>query len=280
MTTPDHKRKRSPVDRFRTILSDGLKKEEGADARRSPILNLPKAKPPDARPVDLKPLDAKPANLKPMNVKPTGVKPALFTSKPKPAPKPESGSSAGNNRFLPVFWTVASILSLIVNLILIIVVIFLVRGLGSLDPVSLGSGVLGGLYTNFELMDQAHIKTTIPVQTSIPLNLSIPVQTTTGITLAQDVLIQGAHVRINTALFNIDAPASVTLPAGTALTVGLNFNVPVQTEVPVTLNVPVDIPLQDTDLHAAIVGLQQTLKPIYCMVSPTALTLSGAPVCP
>ncbi len=275
MTMPDHKRKKSPVDRFRTILSDGLKKEEGADARKSPILNLPRAKPADVKPVELKPLDAKPTN-----VKPTRLKPALFASKPKPAPKPESGSSSsGDNRFFPIFWTVASILSLTVNLILIILVILLVRGLGSLDPVSLGSGVLGGLYTNFELMDQAHIKTDIPVQTSIPLNLSIPVQTTTGITLARDVLIQGAHVRINTALFNIDAPASVTLPAGTALTVGLNFNVPVQTDVPVTLNVPVDIPLQDTDLHPAIIGLQQTLKPIYCMLSPTALTLNGTPVC-
>ena len=90
MTTPDHKRKRSPVDRFRTILSDGLKKEEGADARKSPLLNLPKAKPADARPVDLKPLD-----VKPTNVKPAGVKPKLFTSKPKPAPRPESGSSSG-----------------------------------------------------------------------------------------------------------------------------------------------------------------------------------------
>jgi hypothetical protein len=80
-------------------------------------------------------------------------------------------------------------------------------------------------------------------------------------------------------LFNIDAPASVTLPAGTSLNVALNFNVPVQTEVPINLNVPVDIALQDTDLHTAIIGLQDTLKPIYCMISPTALTLSGSPVC-
>ena len=143
----------------------------------------------------------------------------------------------------------------------------------------LGTGVLGGLYTNFERMDQAHIRTTIPVQTNIPLNLSIPVQTSTGITLAQDATIPGAHVKINTALFNIDAPASVTLPAGTSLNVTMNFNVPVQTEVPVTLSVPVDIAMQDTDLHPAIVGLQDTLKPLYCMVSPTALSLSGTPIC-
>ena len=253
MTMPDHKRRKSPADRFRSILSDGQKKEQGAEARKHPIVNLPKAKPPN-------------------------VRPALAPSEP-PLAASKTGSSREDNRFLPIFWTVASIVSLTINAILIVFVVFLLSGLGSLNMTDLGTGLLGGLFTNFERMDQAHIKTTIPVQTTIPLNLSIPVQTTTGITLAQDVSIQGAHVKINTALFNIDAPASVTLPAGTALNVTMNFNVPVQTDVPVTLSVPVDIALQDTDLHPAIIGLQETIKPLYCIVSPAALTLSGAPLC-
>jgi hypothetical protein len=251
MTTPDHKRRKSPVDRFRSILHDGQKKVEGTEARKPPIMNLPKAKPAD-------------------------VKPALAAT--PPAPKTGSPRPA-NNRFLPTLWTVASIVSLTVNLILILLGVYLLRELGTLDTANLGSGLLGGLYTNFERMDQAHIRSTIPVQTTIPLNMSIPVQTTTGITLAQDVLIQGAHVKINTALFNIDAPASVTLPAGTALNVTMNFTVPVQADVPVSLSVPVDIALQDTDLHPAILGLQETIKPIYCMVSPTALGLAGESVC-
>jgi hypothetical protein len=254
MTMPDHKRRKSPADRFRSILSESQEKKD-TEARKSPIVNLPKARP-------------------------TDVSPALVSSKQPPARVAlKTGSQPENNRFLPTFWTLASIVSLTVNAILIILVVFLLREFGALDAANLGSGVLGGLYTNFERMDQAHIKTTIPVHTTIPLNMSIPIQTTTGIILAQEALIQGAHVKINTALFNIDAPASVTLPAGTALNVALNFNVPVQTDVPVTLNVPVDIALQDTDLHPAIMGLQETLKPLYCMVSPTALTLSGAPVC-
>jgi hypothetical protein len=253
MTMPDHKRRKSPVDRFRSILSDGKKKEEGSEARKPPIVNLPKAKPVELRPAQ-----------------------AAAATPPTPIPvsaRPEI------NRLLPTFWTVASIISLTINAILILFGVFVLRELGTLDATNLGSGLLGGLYTNFERMDQAHIKSTIPVQTTIPLNMSIPVQTTTGITLAQDVLIQGAHVRINTALFNIDAPASVTLPAGTALNVTMNFNVPVQADVPVALSVPVDIALQDTDLHPAIIGLQDTLKPLYCIVSPTALTLSGGSLC-
>jgi hypothetical protein len=180
---------------------------------------------------------------------------------------------------LPAFWTLASIVSLTVNAILLVALVVLFRGLGGLNATGFGTGLLGGLYTNFERMDQAHIKTTIPVQASIPLNMSIPVQTTTAITLAQAVSIKGAHVKIDTPLFNIDAPADVTLPAGTALNVALNFNVPVQAQVPVLLNVPVDIAMQDTELHPAITGLQATLRPLYCIVNPAAVSLTGGAVC-
>ncbi len=256
MTKPDDKRRKSPVDRFRSILSAEQKNEETGATRKSPketvpaTINLPKANLPDDRS-------------------------ALQT----PQRPPASDSGQGNNRFLPAFWTIASIVSLTINAILLVAVVLLARGLGSLNAASLGPGLVGGLYNNFELMDQAHIRTTIPVQTSIPLNMSIPVQTTTGITLAKDVTIAGAHVKINTALFNIDAPASVTLPAGTSLDVAMNFTLPLQTDVPVTLNVPVDIPLHDTDLHPAIVGFQDTLRPLYCIVTPAGLSLSGEPVC-
>ena len=256
MTMPDHKRRKSPVDRFRSILSDSQKNDEHRENRENkkpPVVNLPKAKS-------------------------TEVSPALPLSAPPP-PISQTNSQSGNNRFLPAFWTVASIVSLTINVILVILVIIILQGLGSLNTANLGSGLLGGLYTNFERMDQAHIKTTIPVQTTIPLNMSIPVQTTTGITLAQDVSIQRAHVIINTASLNIDAPASVTLPAGTTLNVTMNFNVPIQADVPVTLSVPVDIALKDTDLHPAIIGLQDTLKPLYCIVAPSAVSLSGVPVC-
>ncbi len=69
------------------------------------------------------------------------------------------------------------------------------------------------------------------------------------------------------------------LPAGTNLNVVLNFSVPVQTSVPVTLNVPVDIPLDKTELNPAIVGLEDTIKPLYCILNPAALSLTKTPVC-
>jgi hypothetical protein len=251
MKLPDDKN-RSPADRFHRILTDGQKKESVVETRKSSVINLPRAK---------------------------MVEQDSAAERSVPPARPEAGFRFSRDRLLPAFWTVASIVSLTVNAILLVALVMMLRGLGGLNATGMGTGLLGGLYTNFERMDQAHIRTTIPVQASVPLNMSIPVQTTTAITLAQDVSIRGAHVKIDTPLFNIDAPADVTLPAGTALNVALNFNVPVQSQVPVLLNVPVDIAMQDTELHPAIIGLQSTLRPLYCIVNPAAMSLSGGAVC-
>lgn len=258
MTTPDDRRKNSPADRFRNILSAEQGKDTGSTARiytkgtaSTSINNLPKP----------------------------GGQAGVQTAEIEIAhPEPRIASS-GIGRYLPAFWTIASVISLIFNIVLLVIMLGLLRSFGSLDTAHIGTAVLGGLYTNFERMDQAHIRTTIPIQTNIPLDLTVPVQTTTGITLAKDVSIPGAHVRINTALFNIDAPANVTLPAGTSLDVTMAFDLPVRGQVPVSLSVPVDIPLQQTDLHPALVGLQDTIRPIYCIVTPLAQALNGEPVC-
>ena len=87
-------------------------------------------------------------------------------------------------------------------------------------------------------------------------------------------------VRINTSSIDIDAPANVTLPAGTKLTVGLNFDLQVQDTIPIHVDVPVNIPLVQTDLHEPFAGLQDVVRPLYCLLEPNALNLSGAPVCP
>jgi hypothetical protein len=53
----------------------------------------------------------------------------------------------------------------------------------------------------------------------------------------------------------------------------------VDTTVPVTLNVPVDIPLNETELHEPFVGLQDVVRPFYCMINSGALNLGGQPIC-
>jgi hypothetical protein len=147
------------------------------------------------------------------------------------------------------------------------------------------SGVLGGLYLNFVKMDEAAISTNIPVNAAIPLDIVVPVKTTTRVVLAEAAVINNAHVVINTGGVDIDADAIVTLPAGTPLNVILDFPLPVKTDlnnnqiqVPIQLNIPVNIPLKDTQLHDPFVGLQEVVKPYYCLVEPNAVW-NGVQIC-
>jgi hypothetical protein len=183
-------------------------------------------------------------------------------------------------KFMPAFWTIASVISLTVNIILIIILLITFQMFSAILTTSDEkiTGLLGGLYTNFVKMDQATIATNIPVDATVPLNIVVPVQATTRITLAESVVIPNAHVRINTGGLSIDADAVVTLPADTALTVNLDFPLNVQDSIPVHLDVPVNIPLDQTELHEPFVGLQQVVKPWYCLIEPSAM-VDGGEVC-
>jgi hypothetical protein len=183
-------------------------------------------------------------------------------------------------KLLPAFWTIASLMSITVNIVALAVIILLLRMLGAVQVTANDqfSGLLGGLYQNFVKMDQATITRVIPVDANIPLNITVPVQATTRITLAETVTIPNAHVRINTGALNIDADAAVTLPANTPLTVNLDFPLNVQNTIPVHLDVPVNIPLNETQLHEPFVGLRQVVEPWYCMVEPNA-TVNNVQIC-
>ena len=197
-------------------------------------------------------------------------------------------------RFGPAFWTIASLVSMVVNCILIILLLVLGRQLFLLKSI-VQDQVLGGLYTNFQLMDQAHIRTTIPVSTEVaakfdlpltglqvPAKFDLPLNTRTTVTLTEDTYIPGATV------YNLDAGSltitratlDINLPAGTRLPVELNLTVPVDQmisldsvvvpvdqKIPVNLMVEVDIPLSETDLHSPFVGLQEVVKPYYTLLS-------------
>ncbi|MFH1186173.1 MAG: hypothetical protein V1755_14215 [Chloroflexota bacterium] len=253
MTLPDDKRRRTARDRFRNILSAEQEDESAAEMRKPPVVNLPKV-----------------GVLAPEQMPESASTPEAR----RPFPVALSAS-----RYLPTFWTVGGVLSVIANLVLLMMLISAWRGMGALNPAGSGGGALLGLYASLEQMDQAHIRTTIPVQTDLALDASVPVKTSTNITLARDARIQGAHVTIDTALFNIDAPASITLPAGTSLDVALDMTLPLQSNIPIAVELPVDIAVRDTELHAAIRGLQDSLRPLLCAASPGAALPDGAPVC-
>ena len=208
-------------------------------------------------------------------------------AKPKAAPqtqlKPARVSTGMKLNFGPPFWTIASVISMTVNVVLVIILLAVLvnlRRLNITNVMDLGTGLLGGLYTNFEKMDRAHITSTIPVQTTIPVKFDLQLNQQTNVVLSQDVTITNALVTVNTGGLNISrANTTIVLPSGTTLPVFLNLTVPVDTTVPVTLNVDVDIPLEQTQLHEPFTGLQDVVKPYYCMLSPEAIKLNGQPVC-
>ncbi len=167
----------------------------------------------------------------------------------------------------PAFWTVSSLVSMTVNVILIVILFALGQQLFTLKAL-VQEQLLGGLYENFQLMDQAHIRTTIPVNAEVPAKFDLPLNTETTVTLTQDTTILGATIYEVKAwpLYITEAKTNIILPAGTQLPVALSLTVPVDQKIPVNLMVNVDIPLAETELHPPFVGLQEVVKPYYTLL--------------
>ena len=266
----DEDRNKEPGQRMRDIFSNS---DEDATMQTQP----------QSRSETRSPLDQLP-RMKPQTQ--AAPPPAAQTVTPQtpqtPPPEPKPASPYKNLKFGPPFWTVTGILSLAVNGVLIAVLLILLRMLGTLQLTAgdVGAGLVGGLYTNFEKMDRAHIRTEIPINTEIPVQFELQISTQTSVTLSQDVNIKGALVTLQTGGLGItQAPTDIVLPAGTVLPINLNLSVPVDKRVPVSMIVPVDIALNQTDLHDPFVGLQNVIRPLYCLVEPNATNLDGLLVC-
>jgi hypothetical protein len=212
---------------------------------------------------------------------------------PSPAPiLSRSNGRAGSSRstskewkFLPAFWTIASVMSVTVNVVLLIIVAILLQNLKTVGVTATGipDKLLGGLYDNFVKMDAASIKTNIHVEKDIPVQFTLNVSGGTNVTLSQDVRINGAVVTLTNAGSLIkNENANIILPAGTVLPVFIeNLVVPVDQTVPAILDVPVNIPLNTTELHQPFTGLQDVVRPYYCLIKPGATNLiDNSPVCP
>lgn len=195
---------------------------------------------------------------------------------------PELEPKRRRYKFLPAFWTIASVMSFTVNIVLLIILLILLQMLGTIQLTADDqiTGLLGGLYTNFVKMDEANIRTNIHVEKEIPVEFTLNVNGPTNVTLSNDVTIDGALVTVQTGGLNItNARARIVLPMGTLLPINIeNLVVPVNQKVLAVLDVPVDIPLDQTELHEPFTGLQQVVKPWYCLVEPNAL-VNNVQVC-
>lgn len=207
--------------------------------------------------------------------------PRTSTTASQVAPAPKSSRF----KFGPAFWTIASVISMTINVVILIVLLLVLKFLGGPKAtLSLAqdqaTGLLGGLYQNFVKMDAAHIKTNIHVAKDIPVQFTLNVSGPTRVTLSEDVLIEGALVTVQTGGLNIvNARARIVLPVGTALPIYIeNLAVPVDQKVLAELDVPVDIPLNQTELHDPFVGLQKVVEPYYCLLKPDTV-VNGVNVC-
>jgi len=259
--------KEDPVERFRKLLRS-----------LSPTSRLPKKQEDEEKEAAPK-QDAPNPN--------TASKPSASASKPKPTP--DSASKSSSSIFGPRLWTIASVLSLTGNIILVLVLIALLVGINRMGLstsylLGLGNSLLSlpeGLYANFEKMDRASITTEVVVNTTIPVQFDLQLNQQTDVVLSQDVTITNALVTVNTGGLNISrANTTIVLPQGTTLPVFLNLVVPLDTQIPVTLNVPVNIPLSQTELNEPFVGLQGVIKPLYCALNRNAVNMDGQPICP
>jgi hypothetical protein len=198
----------------------------------------------------------------------------------------------------PAFWTVTGILSLVVNIILIALLISLGRQLFTIKSM-VSDQVLGGLYTNFVKMDDAHIKTTIlvsdtiqvkdtiQVNDTIPVVFDLPLKQDTKVKLTKATAVKGTTIYLNGAA----VPLDLVLPKGTELSINLNMTVPVNQKLPITLDVPVllnvpvhlsvpvDIPLDQTQLHEPFTGLQEVVGPYHSLLVSLPAAAQQVPLC-
>lgn len=181
--------------------------------------------------------------------------------------KPGFITRLSQKKNMPAVWSIGSILSLILNGILLIILLILATQLFAIKAL-VEQDLLGGLYLNFIRMDQATIRTTIQVNDTIPISFDLPINQSTVVILTEDTFIAGANISLATGGLNIiQAPTDIILPAGTELPIRLNFVVPVNATIPISLTVPVIIPLKDTELHEPFVGLQEVVAPYYNCLS-------------
>ncbi|HNN14178.1 MAG TPA: hypothetical protein PKL78_11510 [Anaerolineales bacterium] len=276
-------RQEDPVNKFKKLSGN-----------TSPLAKLPKSNSSSPQKQPEKKLDALPKKDATAS-QPAPAEKMPFASSHDPEPVPVSKKR--DYRWAPAFWTIASVLSLTINVVLVIILLLLVANVqrmgvdmnsiknlkmdvNTIKQASAGLvGLPGGLYHNFEKMERANIHTDVKVEAFIPVQFDLQLNQQTNVVLSQDVTITNALVTVNTGGLNITrANTTIVLPQGTNLPIFLNLTVPVDKQIPISLNIPVDIPLSATELNDPFIGLQEVIKPLYCFLDPKAADLDNQPL--
>jgi hypothetical protein len=189
-------------------------------------------------------------------------------------------------KFKPAFWTVTAIFSLLVNSLFIAFLIIFGHYLFEFKAL-VADGLVTELSNNLALMDKAHIVTTVPVETTVklqdnlPVVFDIPINQSTQLLLAENTQISGAYIYLN----NTPVLTDLTIPAGTPIQANLDMTIPVSQSIPVDMTAPVsvlvtvDVPIDQTDLHQSIVGLQGAIEPYKVLLASEFNSNKDFPLC-
>ena len=170
-------------------------------------------------------------------------------------------------KFWQAFKTFAILFSFTVNVILLLV---LLLAAPLILPIvgTIVTPLVGGLNDSFVQMGEATITRTIEVNDNIPVVFELPVSTATTVVLLSPVPLSiPAQFVLPAGGGYINGTVSINLPAGLQLPVALDITVPVSQTVPVNLLVDVSIPLDETELGAPFMQLQQLFAPLDSFIS-------------
>jgi len=128
------------------------------------------------------------------------------------------------------------------------------------------------------MMDQAHIRTTIPIHTSVPAKFDLPLNTVTTVVLQRTYCSRTpSWSALKTGGTHHHQRPGRNQPAGRhRAACQPEPGGPVDQQIPVNLTVTVDIPLSQTDLHTPFVGLQNVVSPYQGLLDSTPNSLQEA----
>jgi hypothetical protein len=155
----------------------------------------------------------------------------------------------------PLFYRLAIMFSLLVNLVLVVVVI----GLLILLP-----SILRNVMNELNGLENAVIQTTVVVDQPMPMQgVAIQVQEPIKVKTTGETQINEAYVTMYLGGGSAVAGTTyIVMPAGMELPIDFMNNIVMSTTIPVKLSIPVSIPLKDTQVGAFAANLRGVLAPI------------------
>ncbi len=206
-------------------------------------------------PAPVEPVPPTPAPAEP----PATTPPAVAVAVP-----PEELRKSERRKFWDAAKTIALIVSMVVDLILIVVVAILVNQIGAVKMTL--NTVLSQLDSAFEGLGQVVITDTIKINQQVPVQFDLPLKQDTVVTTRSPVPITTQATFSLGQFGSINGLVSLQLPPGTSLPVHLELTVPVSNAIPVVFDQPIRIPLAEKGLGPVVAKLRSAVGPLLGLI--------------